>query len=81
LAIARRDEDREQPTNESSLTRHGKIQPAFGFSFEEGAGDVRSAASVKAQQKSLWPSKIGTGRGDVIKDVPFKNVQDAAPTS
>jgi len=53
LAIARRDEDREQPTNESSLTRHGKIQLAFGFSFEEGAGDVRSAASVKAKQNVI----------------------------
>src|ERR1700739_1973610 len=32
----------------------------------------------RRNRTSLWPSKIGTGRGDVIKDVPFKNVQDAA---
>ena len=52
-AVARRDEDREQPPDESSLTCHGKIQLALGFSFEERAGDVRSAASVKVQQNVI----------------------------
>ena len=48
--ISRRDEDREQPSSESSLTRHRKIQLALGLSFEERPGRVRAAAPVKTQQ-------------------------------
>src|ERR1700730_3876853 len=36
------------------------------------------AFAPDAGESSLWPSKIGTGRGGVMKDVPFKNVHDAA---
>src|SRR6266436_3711176 len=51
--ISRRDEDCEQPSGESSLTRHRKIQLALGLSFEERPGRVRAAAPVKTQQNVI----------------------------
>jgi hypothetical protein len=51
--ISRRDEDREQPSSESSLLRHRKIQLALALSFEERARGVPAAALVETQQNVI----------------------------
>src|SRR5713101_4185285 len=51
--FSRRYEDCEQPSSESSLTRHRKIQLALGLSFEERPGRVGAAAPVKTQQNVI----------------------------
>jgi len=51
--VTRRDEDREQPSGESSLKRFGKIQVALVLAFVERRGCVRAAAPVKTQQSVI----------------------------
>jgi hypothetical protein len=41
--------------------------------FEERPGRIRAAASEKTKQNVIWPSKIGTRPGDVIKDARLGN--------
>ena len=52
---SRGDEDREQPSGESSLPRLGKIQVALGLAVEEGTGGFRAATPVKTQQNVVVP--------------------------
>jgi hypothetical protein len=51
--ISRGDKDREQPSSESPLTRHRKIQLALALPFEERPGRIRAAASEKTKQNVI----------------------------
>src|SRR5262245_38799304 len=44
------DEDRKQPSSETTLARHREIQVALALTFEEGTGRVCAATPVETQQ-------------------------------
>src|SRR5262249_10288968 len=48
--ISRGDEDRKQPSSETTLARYREIQVALALTFEEGTGRVCAATPVETQQ-------------------------------